>query len=199
MSGCWDAGCWDAGCKDARMLQLTLAVRSWPSGHLSNLAFDIAHILRKIKTLSGTLPNQFKSSIFSAQFSSARLLRCWVSVSLQWMHEHRFLAPFLMHEQRRTNICAASVGNGRIASGLDIPRTQDCWVTSSKSCAPSSRLSQLRQCIVCGRAATPREWERYRSYGFLTTSVDWNQWWEEGTIEHSWISAERRRDTFNWD
>jgi len=55
--------CIHTGC--ARILQLTLAVRSWPSGHLSNLAFDIAHILRKIKTLSGTLPNQFKRPIFS--------------------------------------------------------------------------------------------------------------------------------------
>jgi len=116
--------CIHTGC--ARILQLTLAVRSWPSGHLSNLAFDIAHILRKIKTLSGTLPNQFKRPIFSPVLRVLFVLPSPWLPSLERMHEPCFLAPFLMHELHCPNICAASMGNAR----MEVSGRRSCTRTS---------------------------------------------------------------------
>lgn len=45
-----------------------------PLDHLSNVAFDIAHIRRKIKTLPGKLPDQFKWPFFMARTRRTRSL-----------------------------------------------------------------------------------------------------------------------------
>lgn len=45
-----------------------------PLDHLSNVAFDIAHIRRKIKTLPGKLPDQFKWPFFMARTRCTRSL-----------------------------------------------------------------------------------------------------------------------------
>lgn len=47
-----------------------------PLDHLSNVAFDIAHIRRKIKTLPGKLPDQFKWPFFMARTRCTRSLPC---------------------------------------------------------------------------------------------------------------------------